>query len=183
MVWRIEHDIIDRVNRKEITMTLYEITGDIRELQSMLADGEDETIINDTLESVMDDFTDKADAYGAVIRNLEADANAYAEEIKRLTAKKTTAENGIKRLKTALLNAMIETGNEKIEGKVFKISTKNNAPQLPKDITLKSLPEEIQGVYSRIKDPELDKVKLLADVKAGVIKGIELEHNKSLLIK
>jgi ABC-type transporter Mla subunit MlaD len=114
MVWRIEHDIIDRVNRKEITMTLYEITGDIRELQSMLADGEDETIINDTLESVMDDFTDKADAYGAVIRNLEADANAYAEEIKRLTAKKTTAENGIKRLKTALLNAMIETGNEKI---------------------------------------------------------------------
>jgi hypothetical protein len=78
---------------------------------------------------------------------------------------------------------MIETGNEKIEGKVFKISTKNNAPQLPKDITLKSLPEEIQGVYSRVKDPELDKVKLLADVKAGVIKGIELEHNKSLLIK
>lgn len=164
-------------------MNLYEITGEILQLQEMLEAGEDEQTVNDTLEAVMADFEGKADAYGAVIRNLEADANAYAEEIKRLTAKKTTAENGIKRLKTALLNAMIETGNEKIEGKVFKISTKNNAPQLPKDITLDSLPTEIQGVYSRVKDPELDKVKLLADVKAGVIKDIELVRTRSLILK
>lgn len=164
-------------------MTLYEITGEILELQEMLTEGADEQAVKDTLEAVMADFEDKADAYGAVIRNMESDVDSLDAEIKRLQARKKITENGIARVKTRLLNAM-ETANRKsIEGKVFKFSTKNGAEYLPKDIKLADLPENIRTVYSRVKEPELDKTKLLADVKAGLVKGIKLERSKSLIMK
>ena len=164
-------------------MNLYEITGEILQLQEMLEAGEDEQTVNDTLEAVMADFEDKADAYGAVIRNLEAQAEAYKVEIDRMTTKKKQAENGVVRLKERLLNAMDAVGKEEISGSVFKFKPRNNAESLPAGVTLESLPENIRENYTRYKEPELDKKKLLADVKAGVVKDIELVRSRSLILK
>lgn len=164
-------------------MTLYEITGEILELYNMLEEGADEQAVNDTLEAVMMDLEEKADGYGAVIRNVEAEAAAYDTEIKRLQAKKKTAENMVARLKLRLKEAMEAAKKDEIKGGLFKFSLKNAAPQLPKDISLNDLSEDIRGNYERVKDPELDKTKLLKDVKAGVVTGIDLIYGKSLLMK
>jgi hypothetical protein len=164
-------------------MNLYEITGEILQLQEMIETGEDEQTVNDTLEAVMADFEDKADAYGAVIRNLEAQADAYKVEIDRMTTKKKQVENGVARLKDRLLGAMDLVGIEEISGNVFKFRSRNNAESLPTGITLESLPEGIRENYERYKDPELVKKKLLADVKAGIVKDIELVRTRSLILK
>lgn len=164
-------------------MTLYEITGEILELYNMLEDGADENTVNDTLEAVMDDFKDKADGYGAFIRNVEAEAAAYDTEIKRLQAKKKTAENMVARLKGKIKEAMKAAKKDEIKGSLFKFSLKNGSPQLPKNISLDDLAEDIRGNYEKVKDPELDKTKLLKDVKAGVVKGIDLVYDKSLMMK
>lgn len=163
-------------------MTLYEITGDILTLYQMLEDGADENTVNDTLEAVMDDFKDKADGYGAFIRQLEAEINAYDAEIERFTNRKRIAKNAVDNMKRRLLMAMDATGTEEIKGDLFKFKSRNNAPQLPKDITLDDLSDDIRDTYTKI-EKSMDKKALLADVKAGKVTGIDLVRSRSLMMK
>lgn len=163
-------------------MTLYEITGDILTLYQMLEDGADETTVNDTLEAVMDDFKDKADGYGAFIRQLEAEINAYDAEIERFIIRKRIAKNAVDNMKSRLLAAMDATGTEEIKGDLFKFKPRNNAPQLPKDITLEDLSDDIRDTYTKI-EKSMDKKALLADVKAGKVTGIDLVRSRSLMMK
>lgn len=163
-------------------MTLYEITGDILTLYQMLEDGADENTVNDTLEAVMDDFKDKADGYGAFIRQLEAEINAYDAEIERFTYRKRIAKNAVDNMKRRLLAAMDATGTEEIKGDLFKFKPRYNAPQLPKDITLDDLSDDIRDTYTKI-EKSMDKKALLADVKAGKVTGIDLVRSRSLMMK
>lgn len=159
--------------------TLYQITGDVLTLQEMLESDEyDEEVINTTLESVMYDLDDKADDYVKVIRNMEARVDAISNEQERLAASKKVLKNGIQRMKDAIKNSMEVTGKKKA-GNIFTISLRNNAKQLPKNITYKDVPEE----YWKPIDPEVDRKKLLADVKAGIVDNIELVQSKSIMIK
>ena len=114
----------------------------------MLEDGADENTVNDTLEAVMDDFKDKADGYGAFIRQLEAEINAYDAEIERFTIRKRIAKNAVDNMKRRLLAAMDATGTEEVKGDLFKFKPRYNAPQLPKDITLDDLSDDIRDTYN-----------------------------------
>lgn len=160
--------------------TLYEITGDVLRLQEMLENGDfDEETINNTLEDVMTEFEDKADAYGKVIRNMETNLDGIKAEISRLTEKKKAAENGITRIKERLKGAMEATGTEKIQGELFKFYMKNNAKSLPEDIPNDAIPEK----YWKQVDPVIDRRGLLDAVKSGEVTGIELRQTRSLIMK
>ena len=161
-------------------MTLYEITGEILELQDMLEDADvDEQAFADTMEAVMGDFESKADDYGKVIRNLEATADSIAAEVKRLQGRKKTIENNIKRMKEALKDAMVAVNKKSIDGELFKFTLRNNPPQLPEDIPFDKIPYD----YYIPQEPKLDKKLLLKGVKSGEVEGIELKRTQSVILK
>src|SRR5690606_32690570 len=68
--------------RGKENMNLYELTGAYLQIQNMIEEGAEG--LEDTLESLNDAIEDKAEGYGKIIRNLEAQANALREEEKRL---------------------------------------------------------------------------------------------------
>lgn len=158
--------------------TLYEITGDILQLQTMLEEEPENEYVQDTLESLSYDLNDKAEAICRVIKNMEAHLQGFKSEIDRLSKKKKTLENSISRLKEALFNSMQATGTDKIKGELFTIRVQNNAPRLPHDLDINNVPIDylIEREYS------IDKIALLNDIKAGKVEGIELEVNQSLRI-
>lgn len=161
-----------------MSSNLYEITGDILELQEMLVSDPENEYVKDTLESLSYDLNDKAEAYCRVIKNMEAHLQGFKSEIDRLSKKKKTLENSISRLKEALFNSMQATGTDKIKGELFTIRVQNNAPRLPHNLDINQVPIDylIEREYS------IDKIALLNDIKAGKVEGIELEVNQSLRI-
>lgn len=126
-------------------MTLYEITGELLELQNMIEEGADPDIVNDTIESVEFDLEQKAEGYVMVIRNLEAQAKAIKDEEKRLREKRLSAENGIERLKKRLFDSMNATGKKKLNAGVFTLSVQKNGGALPViiDADVENMPKEM----------------------------------------
>ena len=126
-------------------MTLYEITGELLELQNMIEEGADPDVVNDTIESVEFDLGQKAEGYVMVIRNLEAQAKAIKDEEKRLREKRLAAENGIERLKKRLFDSMNATGKKKLNAGVFTLSIQKNGGALPViiDEDVMNMPQEM----------------------------------------
>lgn len=132
-------------------MTLYEITGELLELQNMIEEGVDPDVINDTIESVEFDMEQKAEGYVMVIRNLEAQAKAIKDEEKRLREKRVSAENGIERLKKRLFDSMNATGKKKLNAGVFTLSVQKNGGALPViiDADVENMPKEMLKIEIR----------------------------------
>jgi len=144
-------------------MTLYEITGELRELQNMIEEGADPDVVNDTIESVEFDLEQKAEGYVMVIRNLEAQAKAIKDEEKRLREKRLAAENGIERLKKRLFDSMNATGKKKLNAGVFTLSVQKNGGALPViiDADVENMPKEMLKIDIK---PDTKKIaELLQD--------------------
>lgn len=163
-------------------MTLYELTNDWLQLMTMLEEGADEDVINDTLEGLDYEIEQKADGYARVIRNMEADIAGLKTEIDRMTNRKKVLENNITRLKANLQNSMEITGKIKFKTDLFSFNVQDNPAAVVMDEQyLENIPEE----YLIPQEPKLDKKKLAADLKAGVdLEGIaHLEQSRSLRIR
>ena len=161
-------------------MTLYELTGQILELQELMEDDVYEPeLINDTMESVMYDFQNKADDYVKLIKNIEAQIFALDEEAKRLKARQDKMKNKVKMLKDKLVTAMVATGTRKLQGTVGTLSLRRST-KIPSELTWENVPQEY--VKTEVKK-SIDKVSLTSAIKEGKVKGIELEETNSLLIK
>jgi len=163
-------------------MTLYELTNDWLQLMTMLEEGADEDVINDTLEGLDYEIEQKADGYARVIRNMEADIAGLKTEIDRMTNRKKVLENNITRLKANLQNSMEITGKTKFKTDLFSFNVQANpAAVIMDEQYLENIPEE----YLIPQEPKIDKKKLAADLKAGVdLEGIaHLEQSRSLRIK
>ena len=63
-------------------MNLYELTDSYQKILQLIEDGGEG--LEDTLESITDAIEDKADGYGKVIKNIEAQIEAIKNEEKRL---------------------------------------------------------------------------------------------------
>jgi hypothetical protein len=112
-------------------MTLYELTGQYRELLDMAECGDvDPDVLRDTLEAVGGEIEDKAEGYACIIKQLEADAVALKTEEDRLAARRKSIENNIKSMKAALQNAMYATGKTKFKTNLFSFGIQRNAPSL-----------------------------------------------------
>ena len=161
-------------------MTLYELTGQILELQELMEDDVYEPeLINDTMESIMYDFQTKADDYVKLIKNIEAQVSALDEEAKRLKARQDKMKNKVKMLKDKLVTAMVATGTRKLQGTVGTLSLRRST-KIPSELTWENVPQEY--VKTEVKK-DIVKVALTSAIKECKVEGIEWEETNSLFIK
>ena len=112
-------------------MTLYELTGQLLELQEMAQDQElDQKTINDTMEGTQMEYYEKADGYARLYFNWSADIDAINKEIKKLESKKKVVTHNMDMIKKNLKESMIATGNIKFSTSLFSFRVQNTAPSL-----------------------------------------------------
>ena len=163
--------------------SIYELKAEFDTLWMILEDElADEEAILGAWETAKEDLTIKLENCCKYIKNEEALITGLKEEEERLNARRKAKENAIKRLKALMQDAMIASGEKKIQCGTFTTSIQNNAPSVVVD---EQYIENIPSEYLRVKEPEIDKKKLLEDLKAGKeLDGIaHLEVTQSLRIR
>lgn len=158
-------------------MKLYDLNESYQNLLELLDNEEfqdNEDIIN-ALETIKEEFSEKADSVVRLIKTAEAEATAIDPELKRLTARKRARENLAKRLKQYLLDNMTE---QKIKTNLFTISVaKTQAVDV--QISVDNLPLAYQKISI-----EPNKTELKKAIKAGeVIEGVSLIDSPYLAIR
>lgn len=126
--------------------TLYELKGEYLALLEMAEDPDtDAEALADTLEGLDYDIEEKADAYVAVIGELNNDVAKIDAEIKRLTARKKVISGNADRIKQNLQDTMTAIGKKKIKTALHTISVVKNGGKAPlvlqEDIDIDSLPD------------------------------------------
>ena len=165
---------------------IYEITCEFMTLWSILEDEltDDETLL-DAFQNATDDLKDKLENCCKYIKNEQATIKGLEDEIKRLQDKKKSKENAIERLKKLMEGAMNAAGEKKLPCGTFLVYIQKNPESVKVD---EQYLENIPADYLRIKEPEIDRKKLLADLKnpekAKALEGIaHIEQSESIRIK
>ena len=109
-------------------MTLFLLSDAIRHALSLCDDGELSEDVLAHLDSLVGDFNAKCETYCKIIREREARAAALTAEIDRLSAARTAVNNDRDRLKDRLHQAMVMSGQRKVEGELFKVSLQKSPP-------------------------------------------------------
>lgn len=165
--------------------SLYEVTGDLLQLQSMLEEDDvDPEVLAGTLEAVQGEYEIKLESCCKVIKNLEADVVGVKAEVDRLTGKRKGLENNIDRLKKAMFNSMKATDTPKIKGQLFTVAIQKNGGKIPvivaSDADTSKLPDKLVIVTEKA---NLDAIR--EALEAGkTVEGYSLgERGESLRIK
>ena len=154
--------------------TLYELTSEWLQVYEMVGEVDQD----DTLESIEGEIEDKAEGYGKIITQLNADADALAVEIRRLQAKKKVAENAVDRMKHRLQESMDAIGTKTIQTKLFKFRIQKNPPKVVID-----RPESVPEAFLIPQEPKLDTKSISEALKRGdMIEWAHLEQGESLRI-
>jgi chaperonin cofactor prefoldin len=161
--------------------TLYDLTGQFKELLEMIEQGEvDPEVLKDTLEGLEGEIEYKADGYAKVIKELEGQTSVLKAEIERLSGRKSSLENNIKAMKESLQNAMQITGKTKFKTELFSFNIQKNPAKLVVDD-----PSNIPNVYLIPQEPKVDTTKLknyLSDIDFAPSYA-HLEQGESLRIR
>lgn len=165
--------------------TMYEITADMAFLYELMEQGElDPIALRDALSVSKEELAIKLEAYAKVIKEIEAENDAIKREKDRLDAKLKANENHIKAMKEAMKFGVItaEPETKKIKTALFTFGVQKNAPSVVMD---EQYIENIPAEYLRLKEPEVDKKKILEDLKAGKnLEGLaHLEQTEGLRIR
>lgn len=163
--------------------SIYELKNEFNTLWTILEDElvDDEALVG-AWETATEDLSIKLENCCKYIKNEEAVIAGLKEEEERLNARRKAKENAIKRLKQLMQDAMTAAGEKKIQCGTFTTSIQNNAPSVVVD---EQYIENIPAEYLRVKEPEIDKKKLLEDLKSGKdLEGLaHLEVKQSLRIR
>lgn len=159
--------------------TLYELKSEYIQLREMAGDPDiSPEALRDTMEAINGELEDKADGYAKVIRELEAEEAGLDTEIKRLQARKSAVSGNKGRIKDALESAMRETGKLKFKTALFSFGIQKNPPSVA------ILSENIPLDYLVVPDPQPDKKRILAELKAGALfDWAELKQTEALRIR
>ena len=140
-------------------MNLYDITGDVLQLQELLESDEvvDTELLKDVLADTTEDYEIKLEAYAKVIKNLSANVDAIKAEVDRLTTRKKALENNITALKNRMYESMKATGTTKVKGDIFTISIQKNGGRIPVivDVDTSALPDELVKIEEK---PDIDAI-------------------------
>ena len=160
-------------------MNLYELTEDYQVLQEYIEKGQD---LDALLSEVDAEIDQKAESYGKVIRNMEADIESIKREKKRLTDNQGVLENAVKRLKENLQASMIATGKRKIKTDLFTFSIQKNGGSLPVilDVDVSELPDEFVIVSEK---PDLKAIAKYIEETGDVTQFHFGERGESLQIR
>jgi len=159
--------------------TLYELTGQYRELLEMAESEElDKQLLEDTFAALEGEIEIKADGYAKIIRELEGKVELIKSERERLAKMQTAIENNIKSMKEALQNAMYITGKTKFKTSLFSFSIQKNPPKLVIDN-----PDAIPTEFLIPQEPEVDTKKIKELLKETELPFAHLEQSESLRIR
>lgn len=159
--------------------TLYELKSEYIQLRDMAGDPDiSPEALRDTMDAINGELEDKADGYARVIRELEAEEAGLDAEIKRLQARKSAVSGNKGRIKDALESAMRETGKLKFKTALFSFGIQKNPPSVA------ILSENIPLDYLVVPEPQPDKKRILAELKAGAsFDWAELKQTEALRIR
>lgn len=111
------------------TLTLFQIAAEFRHVTDVLLDTQaDDQAIADTLEAERWPLEVKAQNYGFVIRNLQANAEAMKEAETHMARRRKAAEARAQYMLDRLKLGMEIAGVSKLECPEFSISIKKNPP-------------------------------------------------------
>lgn len=159
--------------------TLYELTGQYRELLEMAESEElDKQLLEDTFAALEGEIEIKADGYAKVIRELEGKAELLKSEIDRLSNRKSAIENNIKAMKETLQNAMYITGKTKFKTNLFSFNIQKNPPKLVID-----KPEEVPAEFLIPQEPKIDNKAIKEILATTELPFAHLEQSESLRIR
>lgn len=164
-------------------MTLYEISNEYEVFLNLVETGEiPEEAISDTLESIQDEFEQKADNVACIIKNLVAESEALKQERTKLEEREKTKRNQAERLKHYLSGQMQRLGKNKIESARNVISfRKSTRLQIEDEELFKAKHLDLCNKEIKITIPKAEITKL---IKSGEeISGAALIENKNLTIK
>jgi len=162
---------------------IYEIKNEFNTLWSILEDElvDDEALVG-AWETATEDLAEKLENCCKYIKNEEAVIAGLKEEEERLNARRKAKENAIKRLKQLMQDAMTAAGEKKLPCGTFTVSIQNNAPSVVMD---EQYVENVPAEYLRLREPEVDKKKILEALKDGKnLDGLaHLQQTASLRIR
>lgn len=150
-------------------LTLYSLAS---EYQTVIDDieangGEISDELSLRLSEIVDYFEVKAEKVALFIRNQQGLALAAEDEAKRLAALADQRKKTANSLKHYLFTMMLNTGKEKIDRPLAKLSIANNGGSLP--VMYNGAPDTIPEPYRKtVVSYSLDKEKVLEAHKAGV---------------
>ena len=163
---------------------MYELTNEWNGIYARLQDADanlDETLAD--CKQVEGKITEKADAYGKIIRMMQGDVDAQKAEASRLSARAKATENRIAALKAQLCETMKAMGKDKLRTSFFTFSVSPTPPA----VKITDLEAALNAGY--IKEPSydescLDKAAMKRDLEAGLtIPGAELTRGETLRMR
>lgn len=162
--------------------TLYEIEARYRAALDLLYDDSlPEDVAIDTIESVEAEMEVKAEAYAAIIGNLEHLAEGIREQEKRQAERRKALENKADHLRQRLLDAMVNGGIPKFDTPRFRIAVRSNPEKVvidDEDAIPNDYKREVPARY------EPDKALMKSALKDGyVIPGAHIERSQRVDIK
>ena len=168
-------------------MTCYDIKAEYEQLQEMtyaiLHSSADENTVDmqeclsNQLEQLNHDTETKMENMAKMIRNMQAEAYAYQAEIDRMTPKMKSLLKQVDYIKKNLMQPIIEKSG-KMKAGIFTLSLKKSSSVNIIDESLLA-PKYLNEVIV----VNVDKMEIKKDLKTGLVKGAELQENKSLQIK
>ena len=160
-------------------MTLYGIKETYAQLLECIENDEiPEEAIQDTLEAVEGEFTEKVDNIACLIKNLKAESEAIKQEYKNLMARNRAKENRIEALTNYLTESLQSVGKTKLETARNKLSfRKSTAVKIDNETEFaKKYPE---FASYEVKVSKKDVGAALKDGKtldgAGLIQSVKLQ--------
>lgn len=157
--------------------TLYELTGQFRELLELVEQGEvDPEMLADTLEGLEGEIEIKADGYAKVIKELEGKTAMLKGEIERLSNRKSAIENNIKAMKESLEMAMITVDKTKFKTNLFSFNIQKNPAKLV-------ITGEVPKDYLIPQEPKVDNKAIKDLLKEKELPFAHLEQSESLRIR
>lgn len=159
--------------------TLYEITDNLKLIQSLIEEGADEEVFAEAIAKNEMDLADKLEGYAMVMKNIESDIDGLKTEEKRLADRRKPMESKIAYMKKAMQDAMSSTNEKKIKGEKFTFTIQKNPPSL--NLVDESLiPKEFFVEVA----PSIDKKAIMEHLKAGShVPGTQISQGESLRIR
>ena len=138
--------------------TLYDLTGDYLKLLEYAEFEEDPQVIEDTMNSIEGEIEEKADAYAAVLTQLNGQADILKGEIDRLKARRDTLTRNCDRIKNHLYNAMKAMDKQKIKTTLHTFTIAKNGGKLPVILNDGIRVEDLPDVLCR-REPNMEKIR------------------------
>lgn len=169
--------------------TLYEIADDYKTFLAMVEDGliEDPQVIDDTLESIQQDFDSKVENIACLFKSLGVEADALEAEAKHLQERAAYKRRVCERLKNYVSAQMQGIGQTKLETSRVRLSfRKSESVSITNEDALFNSVKSYgaDDMYSIVESIKWDKKALKQAIKDGAaFDGAEVITTQNLQIK